>query len=48
MPRIDGMELLEWISGWTGCATLKVVTLTTSGEARDLERARSSTPAVIC
>jgi CheY-like chemotaxis protein len=40
MPLVDGLELLEWIRARPDCAALKVVMLTTSDEARDLERAQ--------
>jgi two-component system chemotaxis response regulator CheY len=40
MPLVDGLELLRWIRERADCAALKVVMLTTSDEAKDIERAQ--------
>jgi CheY-like chemotaxis protein len=39
LPRLSGLELLEWVRGRPEFATLPVVVLTSSRESRDLERA---------
>jgi len=40
IPRKDGFEVLEWVRSQADLASLNVVVLTSSAEARDIDRAR--------
>ena len=39
MPGLDGFDVLQWIRSQPGISSLRVVVLSTSDEARDIDRA---------